>query len=623
MDGRSRGPVLKHGPNTACGGNAPKTDVALPAYQHLLGQEMCGTTTMLQSRKKNEWRCIVLLRRICVWPLFAAVCGVSAERSLAAEPTAARKILDDFYQQHPPQPSEPILRQQEKAVQDWARSQSSKLASQVGGSIGELLRTAEEPAKSPPPAGVSRPKGTVPFSPPTNATRKRVPPSVPAAKIATVPVNGYLTPQQVESLSKSVADATRKLLESAADQRGTVPFLPPPAAKLGTVPNESSRVANSGNPDVAPPAKSSQPLRGTPDTLGPLKFLVPDGWIVQRRDPTSLLLQPREPKPGYTYIAIARHPGGAMHPYTPEGISQYVIDGITEGGVRDTPHTSQTIAVGVEKRSAVWLGSSVGGQTMQHVFVACSGGVYMISTNYDPNDHNTPRDYEHLLQSLRFGDSTAKLPEAGPREPTAAPSSAGSGSATSPTANGVVRRPSKEEIEAVAQKVSEQFPAFLRNRSQAESNSGPGLALREDMQALENAARRGQYVMQQCTWGVGEIIEREHLPYPSLPSVRAARLWFNGKFPQGQTPQKGAIMVLNAWKGNPEGHVGVVQSVHTEGGNVVSFTVEHWNWDEKGGHFTTAFEFSGHNYGSSEDQAIHVVGGTRDLPLRGFIYPPQ
>ncbi len=603
------------------------------------------------------------LRAICVsLSLTAVSCSMVSERIFSAEPTAARKILDDFYRQHPPRPSEPILRQQEKAIHDWARSQSSKLASQVGGSIGELLRTAEEPAKSPPPGGVSRPKGTVPFSPPpatkigtvpmadergtvplsppTNATRKRVPPSVPAAKIATVPVNGYLTPQQIESLTKSVDDATRKLLS----QRGTVPFSLPtnatrkrvpasvPAAKIGTVPvgqggtvpNESNRVANSGNPDVAPPAKNSQPLSGTLDTLGPLKFLIPDGWIVERRDPTSLLLRPREPRLGYTYIAIARHPGGAMHPYTPEGVRQYVIDGITEGGVRDTPHTSQTIAVGIEKRSAVWLGSSVGGRTMQHVFVACSGGIYMISTNYDPGDRNTPRDYEHLLQSLTFGDSRAKLPEAGPREPPAATSSGSSEPATAPAANvATTHQPSKEEIEAVAQKVSEEFATFLRNRSAAQSNSGPGPAVQEDMQALENAARRGDYVMQQCTWGVGEIIEREHLPYPSLPSVRAARLWFNGKFPQGQTPQPGAIMVLNAWGHAVDGHVGVVQSVHSEGGRVVSFTVEHWNWDNKGGHFTTAFEFSGHNYGASEDQAIHVLGGTRDLPLRGFIYPPQ
>lgn len=356
--------------------------------------------------------------------------------------------------------------------------------------------------------------------------------------------------------------------------------LNPPAA---TLPDASSK--KPVQPQPLPQAGGEVPrdanLPSGMERVGPVRFGVPEGWAVTTRRSDAVIM-----KKGGAYIILSRHQGFARAPYTPEGIGQAIIK---NSWMRAT--TSQT-KIGKEGLPAFRMRRD----SMEAVLFSHGGGVYMISTD------STGDAFDKVLQSI----DTRNLPPGNQPNPPA------------PAQNPMARQG--------LQNVTEQLSGFFDGPV-----TGPGPGIENDMRALE-AVLRGETVPQQCTWGVGEIITRLQLPYPRLPSTGHGMRWFNGIFPQGQQPRQGAIMVLNAWQGNSYGHVGVVRDVTTVAGRT-RFTVEHWNWDGRGTRMTTEFELLGRQYAGPrntsalgnvmENQAIRVVGGTREYPLRGFVFPPE
>ena len=73
-----------------------------------------------------------------------------------------------------------------------------------------------------------------------------------------------------------------------------------------------------------------------------------------------------------------------------------------------------------------------------------------------------------------------------------------------------------------------------------------------------------------CTWWVAH---KRAIPWRG----NAAEWWWNARafgFAEGQAPQPGAIMVMGVSGTSPEGHVGYVESVNSNG----SFVVSEMNW---------------------------------------------
>jgi surface antigen len=157
---------------------------------------------------------------------------------------------------------------------------------------------------------------------------------------------------------------------------------------------------------------------------------------------------------------------------------------------------------------------------------------------------------------------------------------------------------------------------FLGNS--AKNRSGPGPNVKADMESLRNAVGyKGE-----CTWGVGEIIQRRGLSYPRLPDTHNAARWYRELsrpgFAKSSDPRGDAVMVLSG-SGLPKGHVGVVRNVNTDG----SWVVDHWNW---GGEtkLGRAKLYEGTVFRFSDSSKTSVTANDRPgmiYHIDGFVYP--
>lgn len=142
-----------------------------------------------------------------------------------------------------------------------------------------------------------------------------------------------------------------------------------------------------------------------------------------------------------------------------------------------------------------------------------------------------------------------------------------------------------------------------------------GLVAIRQYRRREKPLERGQ-----CTWFAFERAREAGWTIEfDKPYGRHARAWWekvtNGE--RGSEPRPGAIMVLDAWPGNPYGHVGYVERV--ESASV---------W-----HVTHANYAIGQPDGAREGvpilrvkcelspAGVELDGSGRSLPLRGFVYP--
>jgi surface antigen len=132
---------------------------------------------------------------------------------------------------------------------------------------------------------------------------------------------------------------------------------------------------------------------------------------------------------------------------------------------------------------------------------------------------------------------------------------------------------------------------------------------------MNNPLERGQ-----CTW---YAVERAHEAGWNIrfdhPYGRHARAWCERvvNAEQGPEPRVGAIMVIDAWPGNPYGHVAYVESV--AGPN--RWTISHANFHV--GETTTVLQGIQIFRAECERTAEGVKLGTLKQPfrLRGFLYP--
>ena len=126
----------------------------------------------------------------------------------------------------------------------------------------------------------------------------------------------------------------------------------------------------------------------------------------------------------------------------------------------------------------------------------------------------------------------------------------------------------------------------------------------------------------QCTWYAFERARQAGWEIAfDLPYGRHARAWWekviNGG--RGSEPRVGSIMVLDAWPGNPYGHVGYVESVETPS----AWTVSHANYA------IGAPDRNLEGVSILRVRCERSSGGVQlgshpePLALRGFLYPPD
>lgn len=426
---------------------------------------------------------VVLLCQIEVYP-----------QTQPAGVSGARQILEDFYQQHPPRPSEVILQEQERTMSRWAQQELPKMAPDLAKSVSRLGQTGESSGRA--------------HDPVTSVT------------------SGTLTPKELESLSRDIADSTRRLVGGAVSDR--------PANSASQDTSQPSPV----RPAAEAPGQQAGALQGTPDETGPLKFLIPEGWFVDHRDPKGIRLH-KNGGGDRTFIGLFRHPGfGQRYAYTPEGVSQGVI---SFGGFQNFPHGRQAVTVGKDARPAIWVWSSRSdvGWTMEHTYLLASGGVYMIHTGYSPADADTKKAYDHVLQSLRFTDGLAQSLEV---EPQASPASAGNSSTgdrereASP-ADAAAGRPTKEEVEQVTQNVSKQLSQFLAHQGAARVAQKAETAIRRAEQWSHLPQKQEEYKEYQCLQFVREVYGFAPI---GLPSAQTAQDFFARHGALNTTPWKNA-----------------------------------------------------------------------------------
>ena len=129
----------------------------------------------------------------------------------------------------------------------------------------------------------------------------------------------------------------------------------------------------------------------------------------------------------------------------------------------------------------------------------------------------------------------------------------------------------------------------------------------------------------ECTdgaWNVWvEILKRKATP------TRSARFWWDDAakkgFNRSNTPGKPSIMVLDAWSGNSNGHVGVVTEVDAKWSPPFYLCwVLHTNWSPRtSGNCAAALQGNWFAY-HPQSQAVWCWmgnGWSRSYPCRGFI----
>lgn len=335
----------------------------------------------------------------------------------AADSSEARQLLEKFYRDHPPRPSDADLARQEAAMNQWVRREVPKTARIVGQAASKLGQTSW--AKTP-----------------------------PAEKLQHLAAGG-MTPVELDSLSRAIAESTTELV-------GLGQGLPSGAGPSASEPDKSA------NGSALPPANvPSAEIKGTPDRVGPLRFIVPDGWEVDQRDADGPRLRKKgDAADSVRFLMVFRHPGFATYPRTPEGINRGILAFSMAHAARTASRT-----VGRGNYPAVWANTSrlEVGVVTQHVLLACQGQVYMISTGYAPGDQDTETAYQQLLASLDTGENAISRPTENPPSgpPVSTEPAGGRVLAASRDKQLPAERPNAEELERLAKQLGRDLANFF------------------------------------------------------------------------------------------------------------------------------------------------------------------